>query len=85
MILIYSSLKQFITHLGIEEVVEYFHLYLKELLPFIFRTAKPSAKEFVSSVVKDTIKGKRPIKQYIKKTWDKSSKGYRTEALIRIW
>ena len=44
-----------------------FSFIAKRVLPFIFRVAKPSAKEFVSSVVKDTIKGKRPIKQSIKK------------------
>ena len=44
-----------------------FSFIAKRVLPFIFRAAKPSAKEFVSSVVKDTIKGKRPIKQSIKK------------------
>ena len=44
-----------------------FSFIAKRVLPFIFRAAKPSAKEFVSSVVKDTIKGKRPIKQFIKK------------------
>ena len=44
-----------------------FSFIAKRVLPFIFIAAKPSAKEFVSSVVKDTIKGKRPIKQSIKK------------------
>ena len=39
----------------------------KRVLPFIFKAAKPAAKQFVSSVVKDTIKGKRPIKQSLKK------------------
>ena len=36
-------------------------------MPFIFKAAKPAAKQFVSSVVKDTIKGKKPIKQSLKK------------------
>ena len=44
-----------------------FSFAAKIVLPFIFRAAKPSAKEFFSSVVEDTIKGKRPIKQSIKK------------------
>ena len=44
-----------------------FSFITKRVLPFIFRAAKPSAKEFVSSVVNDTIIGKRPIKQSIKK------------------
>ena len=44
-----------------------FSFIAKRVLPFIFKAAKPSAKTFVSSVVKDTIKGKRPIKQSIKK------------------
>ena len=44
-----------------------FSFIAKRVLPFIFEAAKPSAKTFVSSVIKDTIKGKRPTKQSIKK------------------
>ena len=44
-----------------------FSFIAKRVLPFIFKAAKPAAKQFVSSVVKDTIKGKRPIKQSLKK------------------
>ena len=44
-----------------------FSFIAKRILPFIFKAAKPAAKQFVSSVVKDTIKGKRPIKQSLKK------------------
>ena len=44
-----------------------FSFIAKRVLPFIFKAAKPSAKTFVSSVVKDAIKGKRPIKQSLKK------------------
>ena len=43
-----------------------FSFIAKRVLPFIFRAAKPSAKKSVSSVVRDTIKGKRPIKLSIK-------------------
>ena len=39
----------------------------KRVLPFIFKAAKPAAKQFVSSVVKDTIKGKKPLKESLKK------------------
>ena len=39
----------------------------KRVLPFIFKAAKPAAKQFVSSVVKDTINGKKPLKQSLKK------------------
>ena len=44
-----------------------FSFIVKRVLPFIFKAAKPAAKQFVSSVVKDTIKGKKPIKQSLKK------------------
>ena len=44
-----------------------FSFIAKRVLPFIFKAAKPSSKTFVSSVVKDAIKGKRPIKQSVKK------------------
>ena len=39
----------------------------KRVLPFIFKAAKPSAKTFVSSVVKDVMEGKTPIKKSIKR------------------
>ena len=39
----------------------------KRVLPFIFKAAKPAAKQFVSSVVKDTIKGKKSLKESLKK------------------
>ena len=41
----------------------YWDKYKRRVLPFIFKAAKPAAKQFVSSVVKDTIKGKKPLKQ----------------------
>ena len=44
-----------------------FSFIAKRVLPFIFKAVKPAAKQFVSSVVKETIKGKRPIKQSLKK------------------
>ena len=44
-----------------------FSFIAKRVLPFIFKAAKPAAKQFVSSVVKDTIKGKKPLKQSLKK------------------
>ena len=67
MILIYSSLKDIYHTPGNRRDSGIFSFIAKRVLPFIFRAAKPSAKEFVSSVVKDTIKGKIPIKQSIKK------------------
>ena len=39
----------------------------RRVLPFIFKAAKPSAKTFVSSVVKDVMEGKTPIKKSIKR------------------
>ena len=44
-----------------------FSFIAKRVLPFIFKAAKPAAKQFVSSVVKDTIKGKKPLKESLKK------------------
>ena len=44
-----------------------FSFIAKRVLPFISKAAKPAAKQFVSSVVKDTINGKKPLKQYLKK------------------
>ena len=44
-----------------------FSFIAKRVLPFIFKAAKPAAKQFVSSVVKDTIKGKKTLKQPLKK------------------
>ena len=44
-----------------------FSFIAKRVLPFIFKAAKPAAKQFVSFVVKDTIKGKKPLKQSLKK------------------
>ena len=44
-----------------------FSFIAKRELPFIFKAAKPAAKQFVSSVVKDTIKGKKPLKESLKK------------------
>ena len=44
-----------------------FSFVAKRVLPFIFKAAEPAAKQFVSSVVKDTMKGKKPIKQSLKK------------------
>ena len=44
-----------------------FSFIAKRVLPFVFKAAKPSAKTFVSSIVKGAIKGKRPIKQSLKK------------------
>ena len=44
-----------------------FSFMAKRVLPFIFKAAKPSAKTFISSVVKDAIKSKRPIKESLKK------------------
>ena len=61
-----------------------FSFIAKRVLPFIFKAAKPAAKQFVSSVVKDTINGKKPLKQSLKKTRYKSSKGYRIESVIRF-
>ena len=46
----------------------------KRVLPFIFKAAKPSAKTFVSSVVKDVIEGKTPIKKSIKRHSKKALK-----------
>ena len=43
-----------------------FSFIAKRVLPFIFKAAKLAAKQFVSSVVKDTIKGKKPLKQSLK-------------------
>ena len=60
-----------------------FSFIAKRVLPFIFRATKPSAKEFVSSVVKDTIKGKRPIKQSIKKLGIKALKDAGLKLLSR--
>ena len=61
-----------------------FSFIAKRVLPFIFKAAKPAAKQFVSSVVKDTIKGKKTYKTIIKKKRYKSSKGYRIESVIRF-
>ena len=61
-----------------------FSFIAKRVLPFIFKAAKPAAKQFVSSVVKDTINGKKPLITIIKKTWYKSSKGYRIESVIKF-
>ena len=44
-----------------------FSFIAKRVLPFIFKTAKPAAKQLVSSVVKDTIKGKKALKQSLRK------------------
>ena len=44
-----------------------FSFIAKRVLPFIFKAAKPVAKKFVSSVVKDTITGKKTFKTTIKK------------------
>ena len=44
-----------------------FSFIAKRVLPFIFKAAKPAAKQFVSSVVKDTIKGKKNLKESLKK------------------
>ena len=44
-----------------------FSFIAKRVLPFIFKAAKPAAKQFVTSVVKDTIKGKKPLKESLKK------------------
>ena len=44
-----------------------FSFIAKRVLPFIFKAAKPAAKQFVSSVVKDTINGKKPLKESLKK------------------
>ena len=39
----------------------------KRVLPFLFKAAKPAAKEFGSAIVNDVIKGNVPIKQSLKK------------------
>ena len=44
-----------------------FSFIARKVLPFIFKAAKPAAKTFVSSVVKDTIKSKKPLKELVKK------------------
>ena len=44
-----------------------FSFIAKRVLPFIFKAAKPTAKQFVTSVVKDTIKGKKLLKVSLKK------------------
>ena len=44
-----------------------FSFLAKKVLPFIIKAAKPSAKTFATSVLKDVITGKTPIKQSIKK------------------
>ena len=46
---------------------EIFSFIAKRVLSFIFKAAKPAAKQFVSSVVKDTIKGKKTLKESLKK------------------
>ena len=44
-----------------------FSFLAKKVLPFIIKAAKPSAKTFATSVLKDAITGKTPIKDSIKK------------------
>ena len=44
-----------------------FSFLAKKVLPFIIKAVKPSAKTFATSVLKDVITGKTPIKQSIKK------------------
>ena len=39
----------------------------KRVLPFIIKAAKPSVKEFGSSVVKDLVHGNRPLRKSLKK------------------
>ena len=51
-----------------------FSFIAKRVLPFISKAAKPAAKQFVSSVVEDTIKGKKPLKQSLKKLGIKALK-----------
>ena len=46
----------------------------KRILPFIIKAAKPAAKEFGSSVVKDVIRGKQPIRKSLKKNGIKAIK-----------
>ena len=46
----------------------------KRILPFLMRAAKPAAKEFGSSVIKDVIRGKQPIRKTLKKNGIKAIK-----------
>lgn len=46
----------------------------KRILPFIFKAAKPAAREFGSSVIKDVMEGKQPIRQSLKKNGIKALK-----------
>ena len=60
-----------------------FSFSTKRVLPFIFKAVKPSAKTFVSSVIKDAIKGKRPIKHSIKKNGIKALRDTELKLLSR--
>ena len=44
-----------------------FSFIARSVLPFVFKAAKPAAKTFLSSVVKDTITRKKTFKESVKK------------------
>ena len=46
----------------------------KRILPFLIKAAKPAAKEFGSSLVKDVIRGKKPLRKVLKKNGLKALK-----------
>ena len=46
----------------------------KRVLPFLFRAAKPAAKEFGTKVIQDIVQGKRPIRKSLKKNGIKALK-----------
>ena len=46
----------------------------KRIFPFLIKAAKPAAKEFSSAIVKDIIKGKKPLRKSLKQNGIKALK-----------